>query len=151
MIIADTTQWDSMQKHTESPYYLTLKSNGCLILISALSPTHLMVASKHSLGTTTEPQIDPDGPSENLTTEVEQIRLPQTNGKGKEGKKAKKAQKQVEREEVKEEKEDIAHAEAGRSWVKKTQQRSGKTEAQLAKRLWDGNLSAVLEVSVGYF
>lgn len=33
---------------------MTLKSNGCLILVSALTPHHLLVASKHSLGTTTE-------------------------------------------------------------------------------------------------
>jgi tRNA ligase len=29
---------------------MTLKSNGCIIFIAALSPTQLLVTSKHSLG-----------------------------------------------------------------------------------------------------
>ena len=33
------------------PYTLTLKSNGCIIFIATLSPTQLVVTSKHSLGT----------------------------------------------------------------------------------------------------
>ena len=39
-----------MQEATQGPYYLTVKSNGCIIFISALSPTELLVTSKHSLG-----------------------------------------------------------------------------------------------------
>ncbi|WRT67884.1 uncharacterized protein IL334_004858 [Kwoniella shivajii] len=93
------TNWSAMKIHTEPPYHLTLKSNGCLILISALSPSHLIVASKHSLGTTTE--------------SPEQAK---------------------------------AHAAVGREWVKKTLATQGKTEAELAKKLWDGNMTAVLEL-----
>ncbi|WWC70864.1 uncharacterized protein I206_104816 [Kwoniella pini CBS 10737] len=96
------TIWSAMQKYTEPPYHLTLKSNGCLILISALSPTHLIVASKHSLGTTTESQ--------------------------------------------EKEAEAKAHAAVGREWVKKTLVATGKTEAQLARKLWDNNTTAVLEL-----
>jgi tRNA ligase len=48
-------QWDALHRHTAPPYHLTYKSNGCLILISALSPTELLVASKHSLGTSVVP------------------------------------------------------------------------------------------------
>lgn len=33
---------------------MTLKSNGCIIFIAALSPTKLVVTSKHSLGEHTE-------------------------------------------------------------------------------------------------
>lgn len=36
--------------HTTSPYTLTLKSNGCIIFMSALSSTEIIVTSKHSLG-----------------------------------------------------------------------------------------------------
>jgi tRNA ligase len=32
------------------PYYLTLKSNGCIIFIASLSPDKIIVTSKHSLG-----------------------------------------------------------------------------------------------------
>lgn len=39
-----------MQETTKGPYYLTVKSNGCIIFMSALSPKELLVTSKHSLG-----------------------------------------------------------------------------------------------------
>lgn len=35
---------------TSAPYELTHKSNGCIILICALSNTQILVTSKHSLG-----------------------------------------------------------------------------------------------------
>ncbi|KAI0777806.1 RNA ligase-domain-containing protein [Trametes elegans] len=44
------TRWDSLESHTAPPYALTLKSNGCIIFIAALTPTKLLVTSKHSLG-----------------------------------------------------------------------------------------------------
>ncbi|KAJ8481051.1 hypothetical protein ONZ51_g6278 [Trametes cubensis] len=44
------THWASLQSHTAPPYTLTLKSNGCIIFIAALTPTKLVVTSKHSLG-----------------------------------------------------------------------------------------------------
>jgi tRNA ligase len=109
-----------MEQYTQAPYHLTLKSNGCLILISALSPTELVVASKHSLGTTTE--------TEETANAVDNANAPETAG-----------EKALERQ-------DRAHAEVGREWLKRTLQRSGKTEAELARRLWDENLTAVLEV-----
>ena len=43
-------QWSSLEAHTKPPYTLTLKSNGCIIFVAALSPTNLLVSSKHSLG-----------------------------------------------------------------------------------------------------
>ncbi|KAF8139568.1 RNA ligase-domain-containing protein, partial [Mycena galopus ATCC 62051] len=40
-------------RHTHrAPYTLSLKSNGCIIFIAALTPTKLFVASKHSIGPT---------------------------------------------------------------------------------------------------
>jgi tRNA ligase len=43
-------QWESLETHTNPPYTLTLKSNGCIIFIAALSPSKLLITSKHSVG-----------------------------------------------------------------------------------------------------
>lgn len=43
-------QWENIPKYSSAPYELTLKSNGCIILISTLSPSHILVTSKHSIG-----------------------------------------------------------------------------------------------------
>ena len=50
MAKAAVCQWDSLESHTAPPYTLTLKSNGCIIFIAALTPAKLLVTSKHSLG-----------------------------------------------------------------------------------------------------
>ncbi|OCH84021.1 hypothetical protein OBBRIDRAFT_892032 [Obba rivulosa] len=44
------TTWASLEANTRAPYTLTLKSNGCIIFIAALTPEKLLVTSKHSLG-----------------------------------------------------------------------------------------------------
>ncbi|SPO25021.1 related to TRL1 - tRNA ligase [Ustilago trichophora] len=44
------TKPDSIEHYTTPPYVLTFKENGCIIFISSLSPTQLVVTSKHSLG-----------------------------------------------------------------------------------------------------
>ncbi|KAH9965570.1 RNA ligase-domain-containing protein [Lactifluus volemus] len=44
------TTWSSLEAHTKPPYTLTLKSNGCIVFIAALSPSKLLITSKHSLG-----------------------------------------------------------------------------------------------------
>lgn len=43
-------QWDKIPEFSTGPYELTLKSNGCIILIAALSENDLIVTSKHSIG-----------------------------------------------------------------------------------------------------
>ena len=43
-------QWDGLTHHTAAPYTLSLKSNGCIIFIGALTPSKILVTSKHSLG-----------------------------------------------------------------------------------------------------
>jgi tRNA ligase len=45
-----TEQWDSLEAHTTPPYTLSLKSNGCIIFIAALTPNKLVICSKHSIG-----------------------------------------------------------------------------------------------------
>ncbi|KAF8132467.1 RNA ligase-domain-containing protein [Boletus edulis] len=44
------TDWSSLEAHTGSPYTLSFKSNGCIIFIAAISPSKLIVTSKHALG-----------------------------------------------------------------------------------------------------
>ncbi|KAH7922921.1 hypothetical protein BV22DRAFT_1197072 [Leucogyrophana mollusca] len=44
------TSWSSLEKHTGPPYTLSLKSNGCIIFIAAISVSKLIVTSKHALG-----------------------------------------------------------------------------------------------------
>ncbi|ODN95239.1 hypothetical protein L198_04627 [Cryptococcus wingfieldii CBS 7118] len=198
------TEWDSMAKHTIGPYHLTLKSNGCLILISALDLEHLVVASKHSLGTTVEGgrrgeqrgnvaqkveanetsvekslkalDISESAESEQATpySAEADVATDYDNGPSKSAQKraAKTAQKEAirsqkeaaaaarakaqeaarsgiparAREEAKEHEEALQHAEVGRQWLKKTLERSGKTEKELARKLWEGNMTAVLEL-----
>ncbi|WVQ96418.1 hypothetical protein IAU59_003523 [Kwoniella sp. CBS 9459] len=130
------TEWSAMRMHTEPPYHLTLKSNGCLILISALSPQHLIVASKHSLGTTTEGSQN-EAKRDGISEELRNLSL---DKQGKTEATNEKKEEKAEHEEAK------AHAAVGREWVKKTLIASGKTEADLAKRLWIGNMTAVLEL-----
>ncbi|KAJ7696944.1 RNA ligase-domain-containing protein [Mycena rosella] len=90
------TTWESLEEHTAAPYTLSLKSNGCIIFIAALTPTKLLVTSKHSVGS--------------------------TPGEG------------------------ISHAEAGEEWLRKYFERMGKTEEQLAARLWENNWTAIAEL-----
>ena len=128
-----------MNEYTEGPYYITLKSNGCLILISAITPEHLMVSSKHSLGTTTEGQESVSLGDKTIANGMAAMSLnrapnsavpdgqPGGDGEGEEAK---------------------VHAEEGRKWLRRTMQKVGKTEAELAGRLWARNLTAVLEVRV---
>lgn len=47
-------QWSAIEASTSGPYSLTLKSNGCLILISSLDARTLLVTSKHALDTVSE-------------------------------------------------------------------------------------------------
>lgn len=45
-----STQAAVLKKETKGPYYLTLKSNGCIAFISGLEDGTLVVCSKHSTG-----------------------------------------------------------------------------------------------------
>jgi tRNA splicing ligase len=44
-------QWEALKEHTAAPYVLSLKSNGCIIFIAAITPEKIIVTSKHSVGT----------------------------------------------------------------------------------------------------
>jgi tRNA ligase len=43
-------KWPSLEARTKPPYTLTLKSNGCIIFIAALSQSQILITSKHSIG-----------------------------------------------------------------------------------------------------
>ncbi|KAJ4466316.1 RNA ligase-domain-containing protein [Lentinula aciculospora] len=90
------TAWPSLKIHTAAPYTLSLKSNGCIIFIGALTPEKLIITSKHSIG--------PVGQSEK------------------------------------------SHAQAGEDWLRRYLQEKGRTEADLAKTLWDKNWTAIAEL-----
>lgn len=91
-------QWSFLESNTRSPYILSLKSNGCIIFIGALTPSKLVITSKHSLG-----------PVAGQTQ---------------------------------------AHAQVGETWVKRYLDQKGRTEADLARQLWDNNWTAIAEVRV---
>ncbi|KAJ1948885.1 trna ligase, partial [Dispira parvispora] len=44
------THPDWLKDHTSGPYELTVKENGCIILVGALNESQLLVTSKHSTG-----------------------------------------------------------------------------------------------------
>lgn len=52
-------KWSAIEKYTVPPYSMTLKSNGCIIFIGALTPTNLVVTSKNALGPTKEASNKP--------------------------------------------------------------------------------------------
>ncbi|GAA5900734.1 tRNA ligase [Sporobolomyces salmoneus] len=94
------TQWEKIPEYSSGPYELTTKSNGCIILIAALTPTHLIVTSKHSIGK-----------NSNLSTEG-----------------------------------SVSHSERGEYWLERHLESVGKTKRDLAKELWEQNLTAVAEL-----
>ncbi|KAF8181123.1 RNA ligase-domain-containing protein, partial [Mycena galopus ATCC 62051] len=88
--------WDTLAAHTAPPYTLSLKSNGCIIFIAALTLKKLLVTSKHSIGPTPG--------------------------------------------------QSVSHAEAGEAWLRKYFDAKGKTEADLAGKLWAENWTAIAEL-----
>ncbi|GAA5948367.1 hypothetical protein JCM3765_001389 [Sporobolomyces pararoseus] len=94
------TQWEKIPEYSTGPYELTLKSNGCIILISSITPKDLIVTSKHSIGK-----------NQNLSTEG-----------------------------------SISHSERGEYWLSKHLKSVSKTKQELAKELWENNLTAVAEL-----
>ncbi|KAL1719118.1 RNA ligase-domain-containing protein [Schizophyllum commune] len=97
------TTWQSLEAHTAAPYTLSLKSNGCIIFIAALTEDKLLVTSKHAVG-------------------------PIREKKGGE------------------EEQSRSHAEVGEQWLRKYLSEKKRTEADLAKVLWDNNWTAVAEL-----
>ncbi|KAK6335559.1 hypothetical protein TWF696_002330 [Orbilia brochopaga] len=49
------TRWEWIKEHTQGPYDVTMKENGCIIFISGLPDDTLLVCSKHSTGDRGDP------------------------------------------------------------------------------------------------
>lgn len=81
---------------------MSLKSNGCIIFIGALTPEKILMTSKHALG---------------------------AGGFGGNA---------------------LSHAEAGERWLRKYLTAKGKSEAELARTLWDNNWTAISEVRLDF-
>ncbi|KAH8831120.1 RNA ligase-domain-containing protein [Flagelloscypha sp. PMI_526] len=77
---------------------MSLKSNGCIIFIGALTPDRLLITSKHSLG----------------------------SGGGQGG--------------------NISHSSAGERWLRRYLTEKRKTEAEMARVLWNKNWTAIAEL-----
>ncbi|KAF6753914.1 RNA ligase-domain-containing protein [Ephemerocybe angulata] len=99
------TTWEAIERHTCAPYVLSLKSNGCIIFIAAVTPEKLVVTSKHSLGN------------------ADEVLGPKGNGKA-----------------------PVSHAGVGRRWLGRYLEAKGRTEADLARVLWDNRWTAVAEL-----
>lgn len=92
------TQPAAIAAYSQGPYVVSYKENGCIIFVSALTPSRLLVTSKHAIGSR---------PDDN---------------------------------------EKVSHSEMGRTWLLRHLERSGKTEEDLARDLWDRNETAVMEL-----
>lgn len=90
------TDWSTLALHTGPTYTLSLKSNGCIIFVAPISPSKLIVTSKHALG-----------PMQGVSE---------------------------------------THSEVGYRWLKKHLEEEGKSEEQLASRLWEKNWTAIAEL-----
>ncbi|KAJ7641222.1 RNA ligase [Roridomyces roridus] len=58
------TTWPAIEAHTTGPYTLSLKSNGCIIFIAALTPDKLLITSKHRMRSTTDDKVTHAGVGE---------------------------------------------------------------------------------------
>ena len=95
-VIDCISQWPALETNTVGPYTLSLKSNGGIIMIAAISPSKLVVTSKFSIRSC--------------------------------------------------DRRTMSHAQAGEDWLKKHLESKGKTEADLAAKLWESKFTAVTEV-----
>ncbi|WAQ90846.1 hypothetical protein PtA15_13A245 [Puccinia triticina] len=57
-----STTWEALEKRTQAPYHLTLKTNGCIIFLAALSSSELLVTSKHATAGAPAGSSDEQGP-----------------------------------------------------------------------------------------
>ncbi|CAH7682142.1 RNA ligase-domain-containing protein [Phakopsora pachyrhizi] len=97
-----STKWDTLEKTTKAPYHLTLKANGCIIFIAAISPTELIVTSKNAV-------IESDQNTGGKTTAL--------------------------------------HSQMGERWLNRHLSSVGLKRTELAKELWEANVTAVAELT----
>ncbi|KAK7469244.1 tRNA ligase [Stygiomarasmius scandens] len=111
------TTWESLKTHTVAPYILSLKSNGCIIFIAALTPEKLLITSKHAIG--------PVRSKDNSKVEQEEHGDEEGADSNSEG---------------------LTHAEVGEVWLRRYLKAKGRSEMDFAKVLWDNNWTAIAEL-----
>ncbi|KAH9820831.1 RNA ligase-domain-containing protein [Melampsora americana] len=57
------TRWETLPLKSKGPYHLTMKTNGCIIFISALTRSQILVTSKHAMDTELVAQDTENKPS----------------------------------------------------------------------------------------
>ncbi|CAO1623757.1 unnamed protein product [Parajaminaea phylloscopi] len=121
----------SIARYSSPPYLLTFKENGCIIFIAALSPSQLVVTSKHAL----ESIKSPSGPRKERTdgaavdvddTEVDDVA---TSGAA-----------------TSTQQRNASHAAMGEQWLSIHLNRVGRTKHELAAELWRRGETAVAEL-----
>ncbi|THU87039.1 hypothetical protein K435DRAFT_867675 [Dendrothele bispora CBS 962.96] len=115
--------WESLKMYTVAPYTLSLKSNGCIIFIAALTHEKLLVTSKHAIGPVRS----------NRAASVEVQKDVQEENDDEEGSAATSDT-------------GLTHAGTGEAWLRKYLKNKGKTEKDFAKVLWENNWTAIAEL-----
>lgn len=122
-------QWDNLPDLTAPPYHLTLKSNGCLILIAALTPDTLLVTSKHAVGQSKS------GETAMASDKGKEVAAESEDSQANGGLVDDNGQRIT------------SHALVGELWLDRGLRRVGLTRKDLAQRLWNENWTLVAEVS----
>ncbi|CAO1639220.1 unnamed protein product [Sympodiomycopsis kandeliae] len=124
------TKQEAIERYSSPPYELTFKENGCIIFVAALSPSQLVVTSKHSLGQNrpgTEPGPEA-GPS--AGPEADEVDELHTSTSGTSSAPS-----------------SVSHAGKGEEWLDKHLAKAGgKNKADLAAELWSRGQTAVAEL-----
>ena len=126
-------QPEAIKRYSSPPYLLTFKENGCIIFISALTPTSVVVTSKHSLGkrpATVDSDPSHEDDDEALGASMASMVIDDGGGSSTAVEKA----------------SDVSHAEKGSEWLDIHLARVGRTRRQLAKRLWERDETAAFEL-----
>ncbi len=122
----------AIRKYSQPPYLLTFKENGCIIFVSALTPTSLIVTSKHSLGAKQAPaSATASAPAEEQEADDDDVA----------GEKTAPATAAAEAGS-----EPVSHAAKGGEWLDRHLSSVGRTRAELAGELWRRNETAAFEL-----
>lgn len=117
----------AIERYSSPPYLLTFKENGCIIFISALSETQLVVTSKHALQPTVQQAAKRDAGFEGEGDDVDADDVLGEAGSGSQRNK-------------------VSHAAKGEEWLDKHLACVGKRKVDLARALWVRGQTAVAEL-----
>ncbi|PWN18581.1 hypothetical protein BCV69DRAFT_314465 [Microstroma glucosiphilum] len=122
----------SIERYSAPPYLLTFKENGCIIFISALSPTQLIVTSKHSLDSQQARQLQEqqNGHKQQADTVAAAEEADEIGGEQGGSSSSTKT----------------SHAAKGEEWLERHLARVGRSKHELAEQLWSRGETAVAEL-----